>query len=87
VHESPPEAYGNYSTFFTSQKIDWLLCVLHPRLEIAIQRDAGRSTWHVGARRVAELRAKFSGLVFGTERFLDNSEDTPEQTVARLLTL
>jgi adenylate kinase family enzyme len=85
VHESPPEAYRSYSAFFTSHNIDWLLRVLHPRLEIAVERDAGRSTWHVGAHRVADLRAKFSGLVFGAECFLDNSEDTPEQTVSRLL--
>ena len=85
VHESPPEAYGSYSNFFTRHKIDWLLRVLHPRLEIAVERDASRSSWQVGAQRIADLRSKFSGLVFGAECFLDNSEDTPEQTVARLL--
>ena len=85
VHESPPAAYTSYSTFFTRHKIDWSLRVLHPRLEIAVERDTSRLSWHVGAQRVANLRAKFSGLVFGRECFLDNSDDTPEQTVARLL--
>jgi hypothetical protein len=85
VHESPPEAYGHYRAFFGKHRIDWMLRVLHPRLEVAIERDASRLTWHVGAQRVADLRAKFSGLVFGAECFVDNSEDTPEQTVARLL--
>jgi predicted kinase len=85
VHEAPPEAYQEYREFFEAHGIKWRLRVLHPKLEVAVARDAIRSTGRVGGDRVASLRAKFTGTVFGPECFLDNSEDNPEQTVQRLL--
>ena len=85
VHEAPPEAYKDYRDFFDARGVTWRLRVLHPRLEVAIARDAMRSTARLGADRVASLRAKFTGTVFGAECFIDSSEETPEQTVTRLL--
>lgn len=82
---TPPEANREYRAFFESYNISWTLRVLHPRPEVAIARDTGRSTWHIGAMGVLELRRKFTGAVFGAECFIDNSEETPEQTVDCLL--
>ena len=85
VHESPPEAYQEYWRMFEAQAIEWTIRVLHPRLEVAVARDANRSSWTVGAEGVGELRAKFTGEVLGPECFVDNSDETPEQTLSRLL--
>ena len=85
VHEAPPEAYKAYKDFFDARAVAWRLRVLHPRLEIAIARDALRSSGRLGADRVASLRSKFTGAVFGAECFVDTSDETPEQTVTRLL--
>lgn len=85
VHEAPPEAYLEYRDFFEAHGIAWKLRVLHPRLEIAVARDASRSSGRLGADRVASLHAKFTGAVFGAEWFVDSSEETPEETKTRLL--
>ncbi|HEY8021733.1 MAG TPA: hypothetical protein VIH93_11560, partial [Thermoanaerobaculia bacterium] len=85
VHEAPPEAFHEYRAFFESNGIDWEIRVVHPRLEVAVARDAQRKAWTVGAERVAILRAKFTGMTFASEWFLDTSDDTPERTVHRLL--
>jgi predicted kinase len=85
VHETPPEGYQEYRDFFDASGVAWRLRVLHPSLEVAVARDAIRSTGRLGADRVASLRAKFTETVFGAECFVDSSEETPEQTVRRLL--
>ncbi len=85
VHENPPEAYDEYRGFFDAHGIAWKLRVLHPKLEIAVARDASRSTGRLGADRVASLRAKFTESVFDADCFVDSSDETPEQTVRRLL--
>ena len=85
VHEAPPDAYKAYKDFFDARGVVWRLRVLHPRLEVAVARDALRSTGRLGADRVASLRSKFTGAMFGAECFIDTSDETPEQTVTRLL--
>lgn len=65
-------------------RITWSLRVLHPRLEVAVAPDARRACWTVGARGVAELRAKFTEVYFAPEWFVDNSDETPEETAGRL---
>ena len=85
VHESPPEAYIEYKEFFEEHKIRWNLVVLHSKLEIAIKRDTHRTDWVAGAERVKKLRAKFNGMVFPKECFVDNSDDTPDQTMKRII--
>ncbi len=85
VHESPPEAYHEYQEFFEKHNIEWRIYVLHPRLEVAVARDSTRRDWIAGPERVERLRAKFSGSIFGAESFIDNSDETPEQTVSRIL--
>ena len=87
VHESPPEAYYEYSDFLEKYSINWHLVVLHPRLEIAIKRDSQRIDWIAGSERVKSLRLKFTGLVFPKESFIDNSDDTPAQTTKRIIQL
>ena len=85
VHESPPEAYLEYRSWFEEQGIPWSLRVLHPALGVAIDRDVRREGWHAGRERVSSLYAKFTGSVFDPECFVDTSHDTPEETVRRLL--
>ena len=85
VHESPPEAFYEYRAFFEKHSIKWHLCVLHPRLEIAIKRDSERIDWVAGSERVERLRKKFNGMVFPKESFIDNSDDTPVQTMKRII--
>jgi adenylate kinase family enzyme len=85
VHESPPEAYYEYKEFFETHNIKWHLCILHPRLEIAIKRDSQRIDWVAGPERVESLRAKFNGWVFPKKCFIDNSDDTPNQTMKRII--
>jgi predicted kinase len=85
VHESPPEAFLEYRASFENRNISWSLRVLHPTLEVAIERDSRRSGWHAGRDRVSSLYAKFTGEVFDSGFFLDTSYDTPEQTMQRLL--
>jgi dephospho-CoA kinase len=87
VHESPPEAYYEYKEFFENHNIQWRLCVLHPRLEIAIKRDSQRVEWVAGPERVIKLQAKFNRAVFPKECFVDSSNDTPLQTMKRIIQL
>jgi predicted kinase len=84
VHEAPPEAFLEYRAFFERRGIEWELRVLHPRLEVAVERDAARRQWTVGPERVALLHAKFTGLVFAPEWFLDTSEQSPSETASLL---
>jgi len=85
VHESPPEAYEEYGELFQSRGMAWTLRVLHPALEVAVARDAGRAGRPLGELRVAQLRAKFTQQVFDAAWFVDTSAQTPEQTVALLV--
>ncbi len=84
VHEAPPEAFREYEEFFRRHGIAWELRVLMPRLEIAVARDAGRNSWHLGAGRVADLYSKFTGAVFSREVFVDNSDESPQTSVIRI---
>lgn len=85
VHESPPEAYEEYRRLFQAHGVEWSIRVLHPRLEVAVARDSSRACWSVGAKGVAELQEKFNRGVLGAECYLDNSDETPEETMRRLL--
>jgi predicted kinase len=85
VHEAPPEAYDEYREFLDGLGCSWQLRVLHPSLEVAIARDAGRAGGSLGAERVTRLHSKFTGMVFAGAWFLDTSQQTPEETVAALL--
>jgi len=85
VHESPPEAFEDYRDFFALHRISWTLRILHPRLDVAVARDASRTTWTLGAGRVADLRAKFTGVVFPVACFVDNSDETALETAERLV--
>ena len=87
LHESPPEAFLEYVDWFDGHQISWALRVLHPNVDVAIARDAARPTWHVGADRVRVLHDKFNGSIFPKPCFIDTSNDTPEETLARVLRL
>jgi len=86
IHELPPEAFGEYRVLLDGYRIPWSVRVLHPRLDVAVARDACRDGWHAGAERVAALRAKFTGVHFPVAWFLDTSSDSPVETVERVLT-
>lgn len=85
VHETPPEAFEEYRSFLNSVGVDWSLKVLHPRLEVAVARDANRRCWSVGADAVRSLHVKFTGMVFGHGCYIDNSDETPHETMGRLM--
>ena len=85
VHESPPESFREYRAFFSRNHIAWRICVLHPKLEVAIARDSARTCWNLGPDRVASLHAKFTGATFPRGSFLDTSLDTPDDTVGRII--
>lgn|GEM_PF-5231039 len=85
VHEAPPEAFEEYRDFFDHHGIIWQMRILHPALAVAVARDAGRLRGTLGAERVAELHAKFTGLVFPKSWFLDTSEQSPAETASELL--
>ncbi len=85
VHEAPPEAFEEYRAFFEATGVSWQVRVLHPSLEVAVARDKQRSSGSLGAERVARLRAKFTAKVFERGWFLDTSRQTPDETVAALL--
>src|SRR5262249_3799381 len=85
VHETPPEALEEYRRRFDEAGVPWRLYVLHPRLEVALARDAGRASGSLGAAQVSSLFAKFTGRLFPSECFLDTSEERPEITVDRVL--
>lgn len=65
--------------------VGWELRVLHPRLEVAIERDATREGWSAGAAGVEELWRKFSGRTFGAAAFIDTSDDLPRASVRKVL--
>jgi predicted kinase len=85
LHESPPEAFLEYAARFDELGVAWALRVLHPAVDVAIARDAARATWHVGADRVSLLHAKFTGLTFARQWFIDTSNESPDETVRRVL--
>jgi gluconate kinase len=85
MHESPPEAFGEYRDLLENLEIQWSVRVLQPRLDVAIARDARRECWRVGPERVASLRAKFTGSVFPEGWFLDNSCESAAETADRVL--
>jgi predicted kinase len=85
IHEAPPEALEEYRALFADGGIRWHLCVLHPRLEVAVARDAGRGRGSLGAAAVASLFAKFTGRMIPTGCFLDTSAESPDATVERVL--
>ena len=64
-------------------------CLVHPSaapsLDVAILRDSQRNGWHAGSDRVSDLYAKFTGTIFGHEAFIDSTNDTPEETMLRVL--
>jgi hypothetical protein len=85
IHESPPEALAEYRAMLIADGIDWHLRVLHPRLEVAIARDADRRSGSLGRASVSALHSKFNGHYIAAECFLDTSAESPETTAARVL--
>ena len=85
VHEATADSLGEYAALLEQAGTCWSLRVLYPRLDVAVARDAARSDWSAGAERVEALWRKFTRQRFAPEAFLDTSEDTPEQSVERVL--
>jgi hypothetical protein len=85
VHENGADSIQEYEKLFAASGLEWELRVLHPRLEVAIQRDAGRPGWKAGAEGVEELWLKFSGEIVREDAFLDTSDDEPHESVKRVL--
>ena len=73
ISRAPPEALEEYRTLFAQAGIRWHLCVLHPRLEVAVARDASRACGSLEAARVASPFAKFTGRAISPGCFLDTS--------------
>lgn len=85
VHEASPESLKEYEGLFATAGIAWEIRVLHPRLDVAIQRDATRSGWRAGAAGVEELWRKFSGQLLAAHTFIDTSDDEPRESAHRVL--
>jgi predicted kinase len=85
IHEAPPEALEEYRALFVEAGIRWHLFVLHPRLEVAVARDAGRGRGSLGTARVASLFDKFTGRAIAPGCFLDTSAESADATVDRVL--
>lgn len=85
VHEGTADSWDEYRSFFEGEGTECALRVLHPRLEVAVGRDAERSGWSAGPARVEALRRKFTGSRFAGDVFLDTSDEAPEDTVGRVL--
>ncbi len=85
VHEATPDSLGEYAALLDAAGVVWAIRVLHPRLEVAVARDAARPDWSAGPAGVEALWRKFTGERFGQEVFLDTSDDTPQQSAARVL--
>lgn len=85
VHEADPSSLAEYAALLAAAGLPWQLRVLHPRLEVAIERDAMRPGWHAGAARVEDLWRKFSGRLFDPRLFIDSSGDEPRETTRRVL--
>ena len=84
-HEGIPDAWSDYRDLFDDVGIECMVRVLHPRLEVAVERDATRAGWRAGAAGVEELWEKFTGRLFGSDALLDTSDDLPEQSAERVL--
>lgn len=56
--------------------------VLFPRKETIIKRDQTRECWTAGEKCVSDLYDRFNRLqdYIGKENYIDNSEETPEET-------
>ncbi len=85
VHQAPPDAFAEYQLLMEGIGARWILPILHPRLEVAIQRDQLCSGWHSGAARVELLRRIFEGDSFPETWSIDSSDQTPLQTAVLLL--
>jgi shikimate kinase len=85
VHEAGTDSIHEYEELFLAANLDWELRVLHPRLEVAIQRDAARPGWKAGAAGVEELWCRFSGEILAPDAFVDTSDDEPRQSAQKVL--
>jgi adenylate kinase family enzyme len=63
--------------------------VLYPKKEIIVQRDVSRTCWTAGKKSVDDLYAEFDKLkdLIGEENYIDNSNETPEETFLEHLRL
>ncbi len=66
---------------------DLVFRALLPRMEMAIERDAARASWTVGKKHIEELYGFFhrDEPLIGKENIIDNSDETAEETAARIL--
>lgn len=85
VHDTDPTSVREYQTMFQAAGVPWQIRVLHPRLEVVVERDAMRSVRTLGAERVERLWRKFSGGLLDSRVFLDSSEEGPQDTASRVL--
>lgn len=85
VHEADPSSIDEYEALFGAAGVGWQLRVLHPRLDVAVQRDATRRDWTAGPARVEALWTKFSGALFDPGAFIDTSDDEARETARKVL--
>lgn len=78
--------FGHYLEFFEKfQKAfgdDLKIRVLFPKQEECASRDKDRECWTVGLDRVAAVYSEFENIrnTLGTDKFIDSSGQTPEET-------
>ncbi len=64
-----------------------ILKVLWPALETTIERDREREGWSSGENAIKRFYKKYEELkpVIGEENYIDNSDQTPEETFERII--
>ncbi|HAI98541.1 TPA: hypothetical protein DCL30_03300 [Candidatus Peribacteria bacterium] len=83
--------FGRYLEFFTLFKEQFgnhlQMKVLMPSQEELIRRDRERECWTTGEERIATVYEEFMSLrgAIGAQNFIDSSMQTPEETVAAIL--
>ena len=63
--------------------------VLFPNIKVILNRDKSRKCWTAGKKCVDELYKKFMDLesLIGSENYIDNSNETPRQTLEKYFDL
>ena len=64
-----------------------VLRILWPPMETAIERDITREGWTSGEIAVKRFYKKYEALkpIIGEKNYIDNSQQTPEETLERLI--
>ena len=81
--------FGDYSSYFKifedTFRDDLKIVILYPSNSENIKRDFARSNWTTGPVRIAAVRLELYKIrnKIGVEKFLDTSNESPEETIIK----